>query len=171
LFAKSAVNAGCRAGAGAGALAILLLGLQPFVASRCSFGLDSFLLLDPAPAWRSWSYKARLDFGVLLALGLGYLLLSMPLTANRIASGLYGRSIPAGRLAFPDATTIVVFAGDHGRARIQEAARLYDLLRPRWVVVSSDRDFRDATADAGVPLDHILWEHNHNHSPQVLLLY
>ena len=155
---------GAGASAAAGLVAISLLGLDRLVGVAKFFvpGSIPFLLLGSCSGVallvmrkkaRSWS------LAWLVALGLTYLLLSMPAIANGLASVLYGPSLPVGLVAAPAATTIVVFAGDHGLARIRETVRLYNLLRPQWVVVSSDYEFRDAIASAGVPFDHILWEH------------
>lgn len=154
-----------RTGVGivAGALAISLVGLDRAVGVAKFFvpGSIPFLLLGlgGGALLLFVRRKARPWAGAwLLALGLAYLLLSMPVTAKRLASVLYGHSPSAGLVDAPAATTIVALDGDHGLARVRETVRLYGLLRPKWVVVSGDPEFHHWIIAAGVPQEHILWE-------------
>jgi len=89
----------------------------------------------------------------------GYLVLSAPLTARAVAEGLY-RQPSVNRVEDAlGATALIVFDGDHAGLRLKETTRLYALLHPQWVIVSSTREwFQRDVRMAGIPPDRILRE-------------
>jgi len=88
-----------------------------------------------------------------------YLVLSAPVTARAVAKGLY-RQPSVNRLQDArGASTLVVFDGDHAGLRLKEITRLYALLHPEWVIVSSTREwFQQDVRRAGIPPDRIVRE-------------
>ena len=102
---------------------------------------------------------ARWQFVWLSCLVGAYLVLSAPLTARSVAKGLY-RQPSVNRVEDAlGASTLVVFDGDHAGLRLKETTRLYALLHPRWVIVSSTRAwFQRDVRQAGIPPDRIVQE-------------
>jgi uncharacterized SAM-binding protein YcdF (DUF218 family) len=88
-----------------------------------------------------------------------YLVLSVPVTARAVAAGLFRQSSVTRVEQARGATTLVVFDGDHAGLRLKETTRLYTLLNPQWVIVSSRRSwFRNDVRQAGIPPDRIVSE-------------
>jgi uncharacterized SAM-binding protein YcdF (DUF218 family) len=88
-----------------------------------------------------------------------YLVLSIPLTARAVAAGLYRQPSVTRPEEALGATALVVFDGDHAGLRLKETTRLYALLNPQWVVVSSTREwFHHDLRQAGIPPDRIVRE-------------
>jgi uncharacterized SAM-binding protein YcdF (DUF218 family) len=129
--------------------------LKGFVPGSLSF---LFLALSSgALTMVVWKRGRRIVRGSLLALALTYLVLACPWTAHRLASGLIDGAA-AAPIEAGSRTAVAVLEGDHGFARIQEAARLYHQLHPRWLIVSGDAEFRDELIRADVPEERLLWD-------------
>jgi uncharacterized SAM-binding protein YcdF (DUF218 family) len=125
-------------------------GSPGFLVAGIVFGLAPFLLGRSLFRWQlAW-----------LSILVGtYLVLSMPFTARAIAEGLYRQSSVKRAEEALGASTIVIFDGDHAGLRIQEAIRLYTLLHPRWVVVSSREPwFGQRLRRGGIPSGRIAWD-------------
>jgi uncharacterized SAM-binding protein YcdF (DUF218 family) len=86
-----------------------------------------------------------------------YLVLSAPLTARSVAEGLY-RQPSVNRIEDArGAAALVVFDGDHAGLRLKETTRLYTLLNPQRVIVSSTRWwFEHDLEQAGIPRNRIV---------------
>jgi uncharacterized SAM-binding protein YcdF (DUF218 family) len=124
-----------------GSLAFLILGLAA-----------ALLVLLIVPRWKRGTVRG------LLVLSSFYIVLSLPVVANRLADGL-DRYPPLMRAEEArDASAVVLLHGDHQSARLRETLRLYKLLNPRWIVVAAQAsDLRDSLRYS-VPPDQILWE-------------
>lgn len=102
---------------------------------------------------------ARWQFVWLSCLVGAYVVLSAPLTARAVATGLYRQSSVNRVEDALGASTLVVFDGDHAGLRLKETTRLYALLDPQWVIVSSTRGwFLRDVRQAGIPPDRIVRE-------------
>jgi uncharacterized SAM-binding protein YcdF (DUF218 family) len=125
-------------------------GSPAFFLAGLVFGLAPLLVRRTLSRWQS----------VWLSCLVGtYLVLSIPLTARAVAEGLY-RHASVNRVdEAGGASTIVVFDGDHPGLRLKETTRLYALLNPQWVIVSSGRPwFEHDLRLAGIPSDRIVRE-------------
>lgn len=88
-----------------------------------------------------------------------YLVLSIPLTARVVAEGLYRQPSVNRVEEARGASALVVLDGDHAGLRLKETTRLFALLNPQWVIVSSTREwFQQDVRRAGIPADRIVRE-------------
>jgi uncharacterized SAM-binding protein YcdF (DUF218 family) len=87
-------------------------------------------------------------FAVLIG---SYLVLSLPVVANRIADGLPSYQPIADVASLKEVDTLIVLDGDNRRGRVREAKRVFDAVQPRRVIVSGSSWLRDATVEAGIP--------------------
>jgi uncharacterized SAM-binding protein YcdF (DUF218 family) len=131
----------------AGILKNIVPGSLAFLVLALSVGLGPLVLRRTLSRWQVvW----------LGAVACCYLVLSLPATATALA----GRLSRHGSIDRPEdargASTVVVFDGDHPGTRMLETIRLYSLLHPQWVVVSSMRGMDTRLARAGIPADRIL---------------
>jgi uncharacterized SAM-binding protein YcdF (DUF218 family) len=125
-------------------------GSPAFLLAGLVFGLAPLLVRRSLARWQSvW----------LSCLVGAYLALSVPITARAVAKGLY-RQPSVNRVEEAlGASTLVVFDGDHAGLRLKETTRLYALLKPQWVIVSSRRSwFQNDVRQAGIPPDRIVRE-------------
>jgi uncharacterized SAM-binding protein YcdF (DUF218 family) len=91
-------------------------------------------------------------------LAAAYLVMATPWTAARLSSGLMRYRPISERADAHGATTVVVLTGDSNYARVVEAARLYELLQPRWMLMGGTELMREELIQAGVPKTRILME-------------
>lgn len=131
--------------------------LKNFVPGSPAFFLAGLVVgLAPLLVRRTLS---RWQFVWLSCLVGAYLVLSAPLTARAVAKGLYWQPSVNRVEDALGASTLVVFDGDHAGLRLKETTRLYALLNPQWVIVSSRRSwFQNDVRQAGIPPDRIVRE-------------
>ena len=123
-------------------------GSPAFFLAGLVFGLAPLLVRRRLARWQS----------VWLSCLVGvYFVLSIPLTARAVAEGLYRQPSVTRAEDALGASTLVVFDGDHAGLRLKETTRLYALLNPRWVIVSSERPwFERDLRQAGIPAGRIV---------------
>jgi len=116
------------------------------------------LLLGLAPlAWRRPLPRASAIWLVLVSGS--YLALSLPWVATHLAEPISRHDSIARASDVPDGAAVVLLDGDHLNSRVLETIRLYALLQPKWIVVSSFRQLVvERLVQAGIPRDRILRE-------------
>jgi uncharacterized SAM-binding protein YcdF (DUF218 family) len=133
--------------------------LRNFVPGSPGF-LVAALVLGVAPlVFRRSLSLSRWQLPWLSGLVGAYMVLGLPGTARAVAQGLYQQSSVNRTEQALGASTIVVFDGDHAGLRVKEAVRLYALLHPHWVVVSSQEPwFGQRLARGGIPPERFVWD-------------
>jgi hypothetical protein len=87
----------------------------------------------------------------LAALAALYLVLSLPVVANRLTDSLTAYRPLDDPSQLGHLETLVVFDGDNRRGRVREARRLYEAAHPARVIVSGAPWIVDALIEAGIP--------------------
>ena len=100
----------------------------------------------------------RLSRVWLITLVVGYLVLSLPITANYLADRLTSYRPLADLSQLQGVDTLVVLDGDNRRGRVREAKRVFDSAQPRRVIVSGNTWLVDAVIEAGIPADRVAHE-------------
>ena len=118
-----------------------------FLAVCCTIGL-AFRFAGLARLGRAW----------LLILYVVYIVIGLPIVANRVASSLSHYRPVQDRRTLQSADAIVVLHGDNVRGRVRETKDVFDATRVQLVIVSGLDDFKDLVVASGIPQQVIVQE-------------
>jgi uncharacterized SAM-binding protein YcdF (DUF218 family) len=122
--------------------------------------LAFFIVVAGLCAALVWSRgRARTTgIAVTIALTAVYFAMALPRTAALLSAGLIRYGPLTDARDAQGAAAIVVLTGDSHGARVVEAARLYALLQPQWLLMGGTELMREELIKAGVPKTRILME-------------